>query len=279
MSQRITRVQFGEAQHQRACSAFDQFPRDLELREAVLVHAAFEPCVALAKQRENVIVGTLTGTSYLGRTYRRPWHELYDGEKPIVVGHQDYLRTGQPFVHRERVFGLDTSCCHGRALSGLLIPEFRLIQVQARRDYWQETRTRYAAMAKAGSSSQAAPSYRDRLEDRLRDIPPESTGYAQLAELLATFDRVAGLVYDRVHAEHMRVLAELRADGLFDDLPERDQARLYAAKVGRSPMARHLHEARRGRLTRDGITRALRGPEDLRELAATVGLAEEEVSV
>src|SRR5262249_2922963 len=120
-SQRITRRQVGEDAYPALVGYLDALPRSLELPEAVLVHGFFEPGVPREAQRETVVVGTLSGEAYLGRTYDRPWYELYDGPKPIVVGHRDYLGTGQPFVYRDRVFGIDTGCYRGGALTGLLL--------------------------------------------------------------------------------------------------------------------------------------------------------------
>src|SRR5262249_26309232 len=132
LSQQIARRQFGEDRYPDAVAAMDSFPRFLELPEALLVHGFFEPGVALSAQRETVLVGTLTGESYLDRRLSVPWYELYDGPKPIVVGHRDYLRTGQPLIHRDRVFGIDTGCCRGSRLTGLLLPGFEVVSVLAR---------------------------------------------------------------------------------------------------------------------------------------------------
>jgi serine/threonine protein phosphatase 1 len=141
LSQAITRRQVGQDVYPALVEYLDTLPRYLELPEAVLVHAFFEPGVPLAAQRENVIVGTLSGQAHLRRGYRQPWYELYDSPKPIVVGHHDYLGTGEPLVYRDRVFGIDTGCCNGRRLTGLLLPEFRILSVPSARDYWSEARS------------------------------------------------------------------------------------------------------------------------------------------
>ena len=70
----------------------------------------------------------------------RDWYEGYRGERPIVVGHRIYQRNDQPLVYRDRVYGLDTGCCHGGRLTGLLIPSFRLVSVASRWDDWSALR-------------------------------------------------------------------------------------------------------------------------------------------
>ena len=66
-------------------------PTYLELPEADLVHGFFEPGVPLAEQRDTVIVGSTSGENYLLETLDQPWYTRYDGAKPLIVGHRDYL--------------------------------------------------------------------------------------------------------------------------------------------------------------------------------------------
>lgn len=63
------------------------------------------------------------------------WWEVYEGP-PVIFGHD--ARRG--LVQRERdgepwVIGLDTGCVYGKALSGWLVEEERLVQVAAARPY------------------------------------------------------------------------------------------------------------------------------------------------
>jgi serine/threonine protein phosphatase 1 len=145
LSQVLTRRQLGEERYPAAVALMATFPHFLELPEAILVHAFFEPGVPLAAQRDNVIVGTLSGDAYLKQHYDRPWYELYDDSKPIIVGHHDYRNTGEPFIHEGRVYAIDTSCCRGKRLTGLLLPDFKVLSVPSRRDYWKAAREGHAA--------------------------------------------------------------------------------------------------------------------------------------
>ncbi len=132
----------------------------IELDEAVLVHGFFEPDVPLASQRETVITGVRTGAAYLEKAYRvhtdatsgekykrQPWFTLYDGHKPLVFGHKNYtFPLQQPLVVRDRVYGIDTGCCNGHYLTGLLLPEFRFLQVRSHDNYYRRMQKRWSSL-------------------------------------------------------------------------------------------------------------------------------------
>jgi serine/threonine protein phosphatase 1 len=126
LSQVITRSQLGET-YRDALLFMDTLPTWIELPDAILVHGYLEPGIPLSSQLATVLCGTMGGEKHLHNKYDHPWYELYNGEKPVIVGHYDYQRNGQVFVYQERVFGLDTSCVHGKTLSGLVLPDFKMI--------------------------------------------------------------------------------------------------------------------------------------------------------
>ena len=139
-SQVLARDQFSPEEYARAIEYMRTLPHALDLDDALLVHAYLEPRLALEDQDERVLLGTLGGKRYLEQTYARPWWELYTGHKPLIVGHHDYTGNGQPFVYCDKVFAIDTSCCRGGKLTGILLPEFRVVQVPSRRNYWAQAR-------------------------------------------------------------------------------------------------------------------------------------------
>jgi len=139
-SQALARDQFSPDKYAGAIEYMRTLPHALDLDHALLVHAFLEPGLALDQQDERVLVGTLGGQRHLERTYARPWWELYRGAKPLIVGHRDYQGNGEPFVYRDRVYGIDTGCCRGGRLTGILLPEFRVVQVSSRKNYWAEAR-------------------------------------------------------------------------------------------------------------------------------------------
>lgn len=145
LSQRIVRHELG-GDYLRFIALARRLPLYLDTPAARIVHAFFEPGVPVEQQREVVLCGTMTGEQYLLERYDRPWYELYEGP-PLIVGHRNYKGTGRPFVWKDRVYGIDTHCYAGRALTGLILPAFRFISVPSRRDYWSENQRRYDWMS------------------------------------------------------------------------------------------------------------------------------------
>ena len=246
LSQIISREEFGPA-YPQALERMGSFPLYIDLPVAVLVHGYLEPGIPLELQRDTVLCGTMSGDHYLRNQYAQPWYALYDGDKPVIVGHLDHLRNGQPFVYQDRVYCLDTSCVHGGSLTGLLLPEFRLVSVPSRRDYWKEIRQKFS---QAKSSRQMAPP---------RQILPD--GWGEASEQI--LERITALA----HAESRRILGALKDAPGFSESTPRQQAKAYAAAVGREmPWSALLHQARNGEIHLDIARRLFKSHAEARDL-------------
>jgi len=143
-SQIITRKQITEDIYPEVIGFMSDLPHYMDLPDALLVHGFYEPGVPLEDQRETVIVGTLSGEDYLRKRFSWPWYERYDGEKPLIMGHRDYTEKMQVLNYKDRVWGIDTRCVYGGSLTGLLLPEFKLISVPSRGDHWADLQRQYA---------------------------------------------------------------------------------------------------------------------------------------
>lgn len=112
-------------------------PLALRLPEhnVIAVHAGLVPGVPLeAQARENVL--TMRSLREDGTATKRvregiPWAERWTGPEHVVFGH-DAIRGLQrlPFAT-----GLDTGCAYGRQLTALVLPDWELITVPAKRAY------------------------------------------------------------------------------------------------------------------------------------------------
>ncbi len=249
LSQRITRQQLGGA-YANALAFFESLPLYFEFPEAIVVHGYWEPSLSIAGQRETVLAGTMGGEKHLREHYNRPWYELYDGDKPIIVGHHDYLRNRLPFVYRDRVFGIDTSCCHGGALTGIILPDFRLVSVPSRADYWRQMRN----------------AFKPNQQERKPIVWDEED------------DAVIGLIRDHILREHERILGQLRQTSAWDEMSAHEQGKVYAQHLGTrvAPQAFLLHLARRGELTLEKMHTVLQNPDRARKIAVDLGLIDED---
>lgn len=116
----------------------DQLPRYALFPSALVVHASYQGGVPLEKQNEVALVGGMSGTMWLAKQQgTKNWWEQYVLHEtlPIVFGHNS-LNGVEPFIYKDLVYGLDTQCATGGRLTGLVLPEFRIVQVNARKNYW-----------------------------------------------------------------------------------------------------------------------------------------------
>jgi serine/threonine protein phosphatase 1 len=123
ISQQISKIQLGST-YPAALEWMSILPLSIELPDALLIHGYFEPGIASEFQNPMILCGTMGGQKILRERYDRPWYELYNADKPIIVGHENYTNSDQPFVYRDKVFGLDTNCVTGKDLTGILLPSF-----------------------------------------------------------------------------------------------------------------------------------------------------------
>ena len=173
--------------------------------------------------------------------YDRPWYELYDREKPIVVGHKNYTNTDQPFVYQDRVFGLDTSCVTGKSLTGLLLPAFRFVSVPSRGNHWMHVSRMY-------------PTPEKRYQPRVVPV-----AWAEAEEIALTH------LIEKVYQATEAILRDLQSNPAYADLRPREQARLFGETVGNDKLATLLQLARVGKLDVELAHKILKTPDELQE--------------
>jgi hypothetical protein len=102
---------------------------------AVVVHAGLIAGLPLERQPRDLMINMRSITPE-GEPSKRveagqPWASLWPGPTHVVFGH-DAIRGLQRYPFAT---GLDSGCVYGRALTGLVLPEHRLVSVPARRAY------------------------------------------------------------------------------------------------------------------------------------------------
>lgn len=109
---------------------------ELPQYQVLVVHAGLIPTVELTRQPKHVLLN-IRSLDAEGHASTRveggvPWASRWQGPQHVVFGH-DALRGLQQYSWAT---GLDTGCVYGKQLTGLWLPEHRLVSVPARKA-WQ----------------------------------------------------------------------------------------------------------------------------------------------
>jgi len=103
----------------------ETWPFYLDLPECLVVHAGIRADRPLEKQKPAELCNLRELED------GAPWYEEYTAKKLIVHGH--WARQG--LVVRDNVIGLDSGCVYGKQLSAVILPERKIVQVNARKVY------------------------------------------------------------------------------------------------------------------------------------------------
>lgn len=251
-SQQVCALQMG-ADYPEFRSWAATLPYHVETPEFRAVHFGAFPGVPLDAVPEDVRAGTTSGESKLRDRYgTTPWWEHYADDLPIVFGHRVFV--DGPLVVRDRVYGLDTGVCHGHALTGLILPERRIVSVPARADHWATVRRVWQVPV-------------------LRSLPWPTMTFEQIARKLGTLrgehpaEALAGISgwVEAVRGALPRLAARLDA--------ELEALKAGTDEVGRAaathPAASWLLRLQAGRLSRSHLGCAT--PAQVQALAAALG--------
>jgi hypothetical protein len=112
----------------------ESMPAFIEEDDFLVVHAGLQPG-AHPKDTAIDILTTIRTWDGLGDDLNHwndpAWFELYEGDKHVVYGH--WAANG--LTRHSKVTGLDSGCVYGNALSCLIMPENRIVQVGAFSEY------------------------------------------------------------------------------------------------------------------------------------------------
>lgn len=243
ISQQISKSQLGP-DYQDALDWMSVLPLYIQLADAIVVHGYVEPGIPLEQQNPSVLCGTMGGDKILRERYDRPWYEMYDAEKPVIVGHLNYTDTQQPFVYRDKVFGLDTSCVLGKALTGILLPSFRFISVPSRGNLWMQVRRSYQA-----------------------PMPRPSVPRAHAVNAWSEeHNQELNIFFQKLQVVNDRLMAQIHGVPGYTELAPRQQARFYAELAGKGELTNLLQLMRTGKLELGLLRKIVHDPEKLSQL-------------
>lgn len=105
-----------------------------EIQSFVIVHAGLHPSGELEQTSEEMAL--LMRHWPMGNLNAPHWHELYQGEKGVIFGHD--ARQGLVYTRRNNdpyIIGLDTGCVYGKKLTAYVLETDELFQVSAAQVY------------------------------------------------------------------------------------------------------------------------------------------------
>lgn len=270
LSQVITQRQFSEHGYKKMIEFIGGFPVYIELKEAILIHGLYEPGFELKDQKENVLIGTMSGETYFLEKYQESWYHLYDGDKPVIAGHHDYSRSQKPMVIKNKVFLIDTGCCYGGALTGLILPDFKIISVNCKHDYWSGLKKQYTDIRIINKSDESLTweQAEDLIEgsQKQKNVPIETVQRAESIKLrLYEGKECMNKLYKRILEINNQILVDLREDPEYDRMHPILQGRVYSRKIKDESLKSFLHLARKGKLTREKLKKRFNTPAKLIE--------------
>lgn len=261
-SQQITKLQLG-ARYEDHVRWMATLPYHYETDAVRVVHWGHYPGVPLAEVPEDVRAGTTSGEKHLRERFgERAWYEHYEDERPIVFGHA--VVGPEPLVVRDRVFGIDTGACHGMRLTGLLLPELRLVSVPARADHWARVRVAWQVPV---LRTLAWPTMTfEQIDRKLRSLRDPELDAAVIDRIGAWAAALRAAIPDlraRLDAEVARLAAEA-GEG-------------FGRAAAAHPAASWLQRRRAGKLSSEHLGCA--SPQQLLALAAALGVSLEATPV
>ena len=111
-----------------------KLPFYIEEKEFLIVHAGLVPQKKAQDSNPHFLMNIRTwdGQGQDIKNEKNPaWYSFYKGKKLVIYGH--WAKQGLKI--RDNTIGLDSGCVYGNKLSGLLLPEKKIFQVPAKRNY------------------------------------------------------------------------------------------------------------------------------------------------
>ena len=112
-----------------------KLPFYIEEKDFLVVHGGLVPKEQPQYSDPHLLMNIRTWDGFgrdIKNEWNPAWYSFYKGEKLVVYGHW----ANQGLNIRSNTIGLDTGCVYGQKLTGLLLPDRKIFQVPALKNYY-----------------------------------------------------------------------------------------------------------------------------------------------
>lgn len=113
----------------------EALPLYIEEEDFLVVHAGLVPGEKPKYSDPSLLMNIRTWDGKgkdIKNEFNPPWYSYYKSSKTVIYGHW----ANQGLNVRKNTIGLDTGCVYGYELSGVLLPERKILQVPAIKNYY-----------------------------------------------------------------------------------------------------------------------------------------------
>ncbi|MEQ8191762.1 MAG: hypothetical protein ABRQ39_27605, partial [Candidatus Eremiobacterota bacterium] len=175
-----------------------------------------------------------------------------------------------PFIYKDRVFCIDTGCCRGGKLTGVLLPEFKIVSVKSEKDYWKEIKNSYIEN-RLSSTSDELMSWDD-IEKFLVNNEKETDMSGEIYERILKLKKLFSIgendlmeLFNLIVKCNEQILTELKIKHSYDTLSPGQQGKLYAEYIEKmeiKKLEKFIHKFRRGNLALKDLRYYFKKPKD-----------------
>ena len=167
----LTKAQMGAERHGRAVEYFKTLPLWIELPEVIVAHAGVCPGERMEETDPKLIMGVASDyrTGFDGSS---PWwfdDPALNIGKPIVFGHHVFPAVERGI--RGNVWGINTGAGYGLPLTGLLLPDFKVLSVPTK-DRLASLPPRWTTVEELGQLEVLGWKALEKLGARREELPP-----------------------------------------------------------------------------------------------------------
>jgi len=138
-------------------------PAVIEAEHAIVTHARLDPERSIREQ-DPYFTCAVGGPGVIIEKNENDiplwffeWKEVVRENKPICIGH---VRYNNIELVQKQLYALDTGAANGGQLAAVILPEYRIVQIKSKRNYYDEARLEWSAIELSKFTPEEIPIHR-----------------------------------------------------------------------------------------------------------------------